>query len=73
MPRVTADGGEIGRAQALAGARSPHRDRLRHEPVLLKPESEPAAPGDRPGPPRGTLSARDYFGQRDRFLPGGAR
>ena len=37
---VTADGGEIGRAQALAGARLRRRASVHMNPVLLKPQSE---------------------------------
>ncbi len=66
---VTADGGEIGRAQALqalAARRAPVSDM---NPVLLKPESERGAQVVVQGKRRETLSAREYFRRRQEFLP----
>ncbi len=66
---VTADGGEIGRAQALqalAARRAPVSDM---NPVLLKPESERGAQVIVQGQRRETLSAREYFRRRQEFLP----
>ncbi len=66
---VTADGGEIGRAQALqamAARRAPVSDM---NPVLLKPESERGAQVVVQGRRRETLSAREYFRRRREFLP----
>ncbi|MBU2981975.1 cobyric acid synthase [Lentibacter algarum] len=57
---VTADGGEIGRAQALqalAARLSPHTDM---NPVLLKPESEQGAQVIVQGKRAGTQLARDF-------------
>lgn len=57
---VTANGGEIGRAQALqalACGLEPHTDM---NPVLLKPESETGAQVVVQGQRRATLRARDY-------------
>ncbi len=57
---VTADGGEIGRAQALqalACGVEPHTDM---NPVLLKPESDIGAQVIVQGKRRATLKARDY-------------
>jgi len=57
---VTADGGEIGRAQALqalAAGIAPHTDM---NPVLLKPESELGAQVIVQGKRVGTMKARDY-------------
>jgi len=61
---VTADGGEIGRAQALqarAAGRAPHSDM---NPVLLKPESETGAQLVVQGHRRSTRDAARY--QRDK-------
>ncbi len=57
---VTADGGEIGRAQALqaqAAGLAPHTD---FNPVLLKPSSDTGAQIIIHGKAAATLSARDY-------------
>ncbi|MGY9010806.1 MAG: cobyric acid synthase, partial [Rhodobacterales bacterium] len=57
---VTADGGEIGRAQALqalAAGVAPHTDM---NPVLLKPESETGSQLIVQGKMQGHLSARDF-------------
>ncbi|MBK1635598.1 cobyric acid synthase [Rhodovulum adriaticum] len=64
---VTADGGEIGRAQALqarACGRDLHSDM---NPVLLKPETDTGAQVVVQGRARGALNARD-FGARKRDL-----
>ncbi len=66
---ITADGGEIGRAQALqaqAARRAPLADM---NPVLLKPESERGAQVVVQGRRRATMAAREYFARRERFLP----
>ena len=58
---VTADGGEIGRAQALqarAAGLAPHSDM---NPVLLKPESETGSQVIVQGRRIGTFKARDYW------------
>ena len=57
---VTADGGEIGRAQALqalAGGLAPHTDM---NPVLLKPETEVGSQVVVQGQRIATVKARDY-------------
>jgi adenosylcobyric acid synthase len=57
---VTADGGEIGRAQALqalAAGLAPHTDM---NPVLLKPSSDTAAQVIVHGKVRADMNARDY-------------
>src|SRR5438270_4540106 len=59
---VTADGGEIGRAQALqarACGVAPSRDM---NPVLLKPQSESGAQLVAQGRVVGSTAARDYAG-----------
>ena len=66
---VTADGGEIGRAQALqaiAARRAPHTDM---NPVLLKPESETGAQVIVQGQRFATLRARDYARAKPQLLP----
>jgi adenosylcobyric acid synthase len=66
---VTADGGEIGRAQALQALACrvpPHTDM---NPVLLKPESETGAQVIVQGKRVGTQAARD-FGKRKQSLMG---
>jgi adenosylcobyric acid synthase len=65
---VTADGGEIGRAQALQ-ARAAHVPPSVHmNPVLLKPETDTAAQIIVHGQRRGTLKAADFRGGRATLL-----
>jgi adenosylcobyric acid synthase len=66
---VTADGGEIGRAQALQ-ARAARREPLTAmNPVLLKPEQETGAQVVVRGKRLASMSARDYFKHRVELLP----
>ena len=66
---VTADGGEIGRAQALQ-ARAAGRDPVTDmNPVLLKPESDRGAQVIVQGQREGTLKARDYGSHKASLLP----
>ena len=66
---VTADGGEIGRAQALQ-ARAALRDPLVDmNPVLLKPESETGAQVVVQGHRLTTVRARDYAALKPTLLP----
>jgi adenosylcobyric acid synthase len=66
---VTADGGEIGRAQALQ-ARAAGREPLTSmNPVLLKPEAETGAQLIVRGKRVGSFTARDYWEQRVALLP----
>ncbi|MCG8443445.1 MAG: cobyric acid synthase [Caulobacterales bacterium] len=63
-----ADGGEIGRAQALqarAAGLAPHTD---FNPVLLKPQTDRAAQLVVQGRARGAVEAGAYMGARDRLL-----
>lgn len=65
---VTADGGEIGRAQALqalACGLAPHTDM---NPVLLKPETDVGAQVVVQGKRRATVKARDYAGLKPGLL-----
>jgi adenosylcobyric acid synthase len=66
---VTADGGEIGRAQALqaiAARVEPHTDM---NPVLLKPQADRAAQLVVHGRVRGTLGAANFREARQSLLP----
>src|SRR3569832_1089195 len=66
---VTADGGEIGRAQALqarACGQTAHTDM---NPVLLKPQSEIGAQLGVQGKVEGAVKARDYHARKPRLLP----
>ncbi len=66
---VTADGGEIGRAQALQ-ARAARREPLTAmNPVLLKPEHETGAQLVVRGRRVGSYPARDYWKMRGELLP----
>ncbi|AGT08298.1 cobyric acid synthase [Paracoccus aminophilus] len=65
---VTADGGEIGRAQALqarAAGLAPHTDM---NPVLLKPESEMGSQVIVQGRRLGTFRARDYWAMKAELM-----
>jgi adenosylcobyric acid synthase len=66
---VTADGGEIGRAQALqalAAGVEPHTDM---NPVLLKPESDIGSQVIVQGKRVATLRARDYASMKPSLMP----
>ena len=66
---VTADGGEIGRAQALQ-ARAAGLDPLSDmNPVLLKPETDTGAQVIVQGRRVDTLMARDYGRMKSRLMP----
>ncbi len=66
---VTADGGEIGRAQALQ-ARAARREPLTAmNPVLLKPEHESGAQLIVRGRRIGSFPAREYWSKRGELLP----
>jgi adenosylcobyric acid synthase len=66
---VTADGGEIGRAQALQalGARLPLTVHM--NPVLLKPETDVGAQVIVQGRRAGTMRAREYGSRKAELLP----
>jgi adenosylcobyric acid synthase len=66
---VTADGGEIGRAQALQ-ARAARREPITAmNPVLLKPEMETGSQVVVRGQRRASMSARAYWQERGKLLP----
>lgn len=66
---VTADGGEIGRAQALQARACGIRPTTDMNPVLLKPQTEIGAQIVVNGRVRGNASARDYHTLRSELLP----
>ncbi len=66
---VTADGGEIGRAQALQAKAAGVPLSVHMNPVLLKPQSETGAQVVVQGRVRGTALARDYHALKPKLLP----
>jgi len=66
---VTADGGEIGRAQALQARAARTPPSLHMNPVLLKPQSETGAQIVVQGRVRGAAKAAAYQGLKAELLP----
>jgi adenosylcobyric acid synthase len=66
---VTADGGEIGRAQALQARAARIPASVHMNPILLKPESEIGAQVIVQGQRAETLQARDFFRERPKYMP----
>ncbi|KJZ17887.1 cobyric acid synthase [Loktanella sp. S4079] len=66
---VTADGGEIGRAQALQARACGREPLVDMNPVLLKPETDTGAQVIVQGQRFATLRARDYGKQKGQLLP----
>ena len=66
---VTADGGEIGRAQALQARAAGLAPTTDMNPVLLKPESDTGAQVIVQGSRFATMKARDYARVKDTLLP----
>jgi adenosylcobyric acid synthase len=66
---VTADGGEIGRAQALQARACGVAPSLHMNPVLLKPQSEVGAQVIVQGRVLGNYDARAYFTLRPKLMP----
>lgn len=66
---VTADGGEIGRAQALQARAAGLEPLIDMNPVLLKPESDTGAQVIVQGRREATLRARDYGRLKASLLP----
>ena len=64
-----AEGGEIGRAQALQAKAARQIPGTDMNPILLKPESERGAQVIVHGRREACLSAREYFARRGAFLP----
>ncbi len=66
---VTAEGGEIGRAQALQAIACGVEPSVDMNPILLKPESETGAQVVVRGVRAETLKARAYMAKRANYLP----
>lgn len=66
---VTADGGEIGRAQALQARACGAAPSVHMNPVLLKPQSETGSQIIVQGRMFGTAKARDYQALKPQLLP----
>ena len=66
---VTADGGEIGRAQALQARASRIAPSVHMNPVLLKPQSETGAQLIVQGRMQGSAGARDYQRRKAALMP----
>ena len=66
---VTADGGEIGRAQALQARAAKVAPTVHMNPVLLKPETTTGAQVIVQGRRQAAMTARDYFNNRRQFMP----
>jgi adenosylcobyric acid synthase len=66
---VTADGGEIGRAQALQAVAARVAPSVHMNPVLLKPESPTGAQLIVQGERRASINAREFMRRRREYLP----
>ena len=66
---VTADGGEIGRAQMLQARAARREPVTAMNPVLLKPEQETGAQVVVRGHRIGSMAARDYWTRRSELMP----
>jgi adenosylcobyric acid synthase len=66
---VTADGGEIGRAQMLQARAARVAPSVHMNPVLLKPETETGAQVIVQGRRHATLAARDYGRVKGELMP----
>ena len=66
---VTADGGEIGRAQALQARAARREPVTAMNPVLLKPEQETGSQVVVRGQRRASMSARAYWSERGKLMP----
>ncbi|HRE20963.1 MAG TPA: cobyric acid synthase [Rhabdaerophilum sp.] len=66
---VAADGGEIGRAQALQALAAGVPPSVHMNPVLLKPESDTGSQVIVQGRRRGSLGAQRFGSRRDELLP----
>jgi len=65
---ISADGGEIGRAQALQARAAGQKPITAMNPILLKPEQETGAQIIVRGKMAGSMAARDYFKTRGQYL-----
>src|SRR5258706_10488768 len=65
---VAADGGEIGRAQALQARAAGVPSSVHMNPVLLKPQSQVGAQIVVQGKVHGTAKAAEYMGMKQKLL-----
>jgi adenosylcobyric acid synthase len=66
---VTADGGEIGRAQALQARAAGIDSTVHMNPVLLKPESTTGSQVIVQGRRHASMTAHEFFANRQQFMP----
>src|SRR4249919_2423501 len=66
---VAADGGEIGRAQALQARAARVPPSVHMNPILLKPQSQVGAQIVVQGKVYGTAKAAEYMGMKQKLLP----
>src|SRR6187551_86831 len=66
---VTADGGEIGRAQALQARAAGVPPSVHMNPILLKPQSQVGSQIVVQGKVFGTAKAVEYMGMKQKLLP----
>src|SRR5215217_9309575 len=66
---VTADGGEIGRAQALQARAARVPPSVHMNPILLKPQSQVGAQIVVQGKVHGAAKAAEYMGMKQTLLP----
>lgn len=66
---VTADGAEMGRAQAVQAEASGKSPDVRMNPVLLKPATDTGSQVIVMGKPIGDMEAREYFRYKGRLVP----
>jgi adenosylcobyric acid synthase len=66
---VAADGGEIGRAQALQARAARVPPSVHMNPILLKPQSQIGAQIVVQGKVHGTAKAAEYMGMKQKLLP----
>lgn len=66
---VTADGEEMGRAQAVQAEASGKLPDVRMNPVLLKPTTDTGSQVIVMGKPIGNMAAREYFRYKSKLVP----
>ena len=66
---VTADGAEMGRAQAVQAEAAKKLPDVRMHPVLLKPTTDTGSQVVVMGKPIGNMAAREYFRYKEKLIP----